>query len=311
MKTLPTLNPAFNNSRQPVFPLRPAVFAFLLTTLLNTSPAEAEVNTHQRAATTAQEKRVLLSVDNTWFHRLGLSRFTYQRALRRAGLTPVVVNFKALTHDLDEEALAARLLRGMHGLVLAGGGDVDPALFGEEPAFSLGVNPERDRFELALLRYAEQEGVPVLAICRGHQLLNVARGGTLRNLRADKALAPVHKNRWRGHGVALEPNSRLARWLGLERIPQATSYHGQAIDTLGEGLTIVGMSDDGVVEAVESTAAVTNSPTVFGTVGVQWHPEVKTDAVQMRLFKAFANAVRSPRNEPVDFGLTQSAAPAD
>lgn len=249
-----------------------------------------------------KEKRVLLSVDYTWFHRLGLNRFTYQRALRNAGLSPVVVNFKSLNTEVDEEVLAARLLRGMHGLVLAGGGDVDPTLYGQAPTFSLGVNPLRDRFELALLRYAEQEGIPVLAICRGHQLLNVARGGTLKNLRADKQLAPVHKNRWRGHSVSLSPQSRLARWLDDDIIAEVTSYHGQAIDRLGSGLVVTGTADDGVIEAVESTLPSGNEQ-FFGTVGVQWHPEVNTDAVQMRLFLAFANAVKSPKNDPADFAL--------
>ncbi len=248
-------------------------------------------------------KRVLLSLDVSWFHRLGLNRFTYQRALRRAGLEPVLVDFRKLDDATDEAALAAQLLDGMHGLVLAGGGDVDPALYGESPQFSLEVNPQRDRFELALLRYAESEDIPVLAICRGHQLLNVWRGGTLKNLREDPVAHRYHRSRWRGHSVALHPDSRVARFFNTTTLGSVTSYHGQAIDTPGQGLAVVGTSPDGVIEAVESLRTSAQDG-YFGMVGVQWHPEVRTGEIQMRLFRAFANAVRSPANEAAHPELT-------
>lgn len=261
-------------------------FIFLLVPM---TPTMAEVDTQYSPVS----KRVLLSVDDTWFHRLGLNRFTYKRALRKVGLEPVTVNFRSLNDEIPDAVLAERLLEGMHGLVLAGGGDVDPVLFGQKKEFSLGVNADRDRFELALLHAAEAQGMPVFAICRGAQLLNVARGGTLLNLRADTELAPVHKRRWGGHGILLSEDSRLSRWLGATEIPQVSTFHGQAIDRLGEGLRIVGHAPDGTVEAIESTLEI-QPEGVFGTVGVQWHPEVRTGAQQLKIFRAFADAVRSP-----------------
>ncbi len=263
----------------------------LITSLIGCSVLNAAEPTPPLAP-----KRVLLSVDDTWFHRLGLSRFTYAKAVRKAGLIPVFVNFRVLDDTQQDRKLAESLLADKHGLILAGGGDVDPTLYGKPADFSLGVNPDRDRFELALLEYAEAQGLPVFAICRGAQLLNVVRGGTLRNLRKDPVLAEAHKRRWGGHNVSLTPGSRLSRWMQLHTIPRVTSYHGQAVDRLGSGLIVTGVSEDGVIEAIESELSA-ESDRVFGTVGVQWHPEVRTDDIQMKIFRAFANAVKQPTTE--------------
>lgn len=212
---------------------------------------------------------ILLSIDRTWWHRLGVSRFTYRRSLLRAGATVRTFDFSAARPGETDEAAARRLLEGVDGMVLSGGGDVEPGLYGGDSTGSLAVRPERDRFELALLRLARSRGLPILGICRGAQLVNVEAGGTLRTIRQDSELLRIH-GRYRWHPVALEPDSRLARLLGTDRLERVVSYHGQAVDRPGEGLAIVGRAADGVVEAIEP-AAPGEGPWL---VGVQWHPEL-------------------------------------
>ena len=202
----------------------------------------------------------------------------YIEALHRAGgqeavLLPVEI--------ADDEA--ARRLERFDALLLIGGGDVDPARYGEEPHPSLyGVEPERDAFEIALARAAVDRGVPTLAVCRGSQVLNVALGGTLTQHLDDEGLAGHGDPRTGGslhHPVRLEAGSRVAEAMGVERADCA-SHHHQGLAKLGEGLLATGWADDGVVEAVEHEAG--------WVVGVQWHPEemARHDPVQQGLFDA-------------------------
>jgi putative glutamine amidotransferase len=176
-------------------------------------------------------------------------------------------------------------LDAIAGLILPGGGDVDPAHYGGgHHDANYGISAERDRFELALARAALQRpGLPVLCVCRGMQLLNVALGGTLISHIPDHfgervphrapALKPIQ------HDVRIDPTSRLGRLLGEERVT-VQSVHHQAVGTLGRGLRAVAWAEDGVVEAVESEA----HPFV---VAVQWHPELDalSDARPLRLFE--------------------------
>ena len=237
---------------------------------------------------------VLLSVDRTLWHRLGLSRFTYRRALARAGARVRVFDHAAPAAGESDEAAARRLLEGVDALVLSGGGDVDPSLYGGDPADSLSVEPRRDRFELALFRMARSRGLPVLGICRGAQMVNVAAGGTLRTIRKEPALRRVH-GRFLGHPVDLAPGSRLARLLGSERIERVVSYHGQAVERPGEGLAIVGRAPDGVVEAIEPVDPDEES----WLVGVQWHPELSPRGPRHRaLFSGLVAAAAAVRAHP-------------
>ncbi len=239
----------------------------------------------------ADPPTILLSLDRTWWHRLGFSRLTYGRALERAGARVRRLDYESLPAGEEPAAAARRLLDGIDGLVLSGGGDVDPRLYGAAPETGLDVKPARDRFELALLGAARERRMPVLAICRGAQLVNVARGGTLRSLRADPELRRGHR-RLRGHPVELVPDSSLARLLGTDRLPRVVSYHGQAVDRPGEGLRIVGRAGDGVVEAVELAPGAAQ----FWLVGVQWHPELSPRArLQRRLFTALVEAAATYR----------------
>jgi putative glutamine amidotransferase len=217
---------------------------------------------------------------------------TYLDALARAGARAVVVP-PQLRPGPDA-------LDGFAGLVLPGGGDVEPARYGAEPdPRTGGVDPDLDAAELALLDVALARGLPVLAICRGHQLLNVAFGGTLRqHISDDPALVPHGVIPSPGevlpqgplHPVDVEPGSRLAEALGGELRPWCASTHHQAVDVVGTGLRVVGRSPDGLVEAIEP------APDVCGSwvLGVQWHPEdtAGSDPVQQRLFDAFVAAAR-------------------
>lgn len=192
----------------------------------------------------------------------------------------------------SERAIKAAddLLTSCAGLLLTGGGDVSPVLYGGPPLPGRDhVDPVRDAFELALLSTAANRGLPVLAICHGMQLLNVARGGSLRQ-RLAPAVAGRHgtPDAWTQHAVSLRRNSRLAMAVGAGELSACSSHHQQAIASLGVELAEAGWSEDGVVEAIEGTGS-------RWIVGVQWHPEdtAASDAQQRRIFGAFVEASRT------------------
>lgn len=190
----------------------------------------------------------------------------YVRAVLRAGGLPIL-----LSPLIGSEHNAA-LLELLDGLLLTGGEDVDPAHYGEPPHARLGnVDPVRDAFELAIFRDARSRGLPVLAICRGIQLVNVALGGTLwQDIPSDRPGALPHSQATgrdaRTHPVDLEPGSRLALALGTDRC-DVNSFHHQSIRALAPGLVITGRSPDGEIEGVESL------PGEPWMLAVQWHPE--------------------------------------
>lgn len=184
----------------------------------------------------------------------------YPHAVAASGGLPV-----ELARDADVDGIVERL----DGLVLTGGADVDPAAYGHEPDERLGaVEKERDDWELELLAAAERRGIPVLCICRGVQLLNVARGGTLRQHvgpdEGDGHPRFEEDGRAAAHGVDLEPGSLAAELYG--RHTDVNSLHHQVIDEVGEGLRVTGRSPDGTVEAVEGEGGA--------VLGLQWHPEL-------------------------------------
>jgi putative glutamine amidotransferase len=195
----------------------------------------------------------------------------------------------------------ASALGRLDGLILTGGGDVDPAGYGAEadPRTSR-VQPDRDQAELELLAAALAEGLPVLGICRGMQVLNVARGGTLCQHLPDEAGHRPAPGTFGSHRVRLAPGSRLASVLrpgGGERgggqaggedgltLDVATAHH-QGIDRLGDGLVPVAWAQDGLIEAVELAG-----PHPFA-LGVQWHPEAGRDG---RLVSALVAAAGGGR----------------
>ena len=192
-------------------------------------------------------------------------RDDYVRAVEAAGGLPLV-----LAPGRPEDA--ADLLDRVEALVLSGGADVDPAAYGHSPHPRLGrVHPERDAFELALVREALRRDLPTLAICRGHQVLNVATGGTLvQDIPSEWASAHSHDpdvERWEtAHDVEIMPGTRLREILGTERVA-VNSFHHQAVRDLGKGLVVSARCPaDSLVEGIEM-------PDRRFVVGVQWHPE--------------------------------------
>lgn len=180
-------------------------------------------------------------------------------------------------------------------LVLTGGADVDPAHYrGPAPADPAELRPDRDRAELALARYAVDSGLPLLAVCRGMQVLNVACGGTLITHLPDVLGTDVHlpaPGTLGRHRVRVAAGSRLAKLLDAAgSVPteagwaEVSSHHHQAVDRLGSGLVAAGWAEDGVVEAIE----VTEHPFALG---VLWHPEMTGSALDRALFTALLDAV--------------------
>jgi putative glutamine amidotransferase len=209
----------------------------------------------------------------------------YLRAVERAGGLPVVVP------PMDLEAIEP-LLAQVAGVCLSGGPDLDPIAYGAEPHPSLGpVNDALDRFEIELARQADARGLPVLAVCRGMQALNVARGGTLHQHLPDRSGATIaHRQSEPGdevtHSVRIAAGSRLASVMRSEQA-EVNSFHHQAIDQLGRGLRAVAWATDGVIEGVEA-------PARDFVVGVQWHAETLDRPEQSALFGGLVQAASAP-----------------
>jgi putative glutamine amidotransferase len=218
----------------------------------------------------------------------------YAAAVEAAGAEVVWLEPEALGGTDPEE-----ILREVDGLVFSGGVDVDPRHFGEDvvPQAGVEIDARRDEAELPLLRAALERDVPVLGICRGVQMMNVAAGGTLHQ---DLGLAGLdrarHEQREAGRGpeetahpVQVERASRLGRILGADRL-EVNSFHHQAIKRSAPGFVVAARAPDGVIEALER-------PDRAFVVGVQWHPErmVGRHAEQRRLFQALVEAAKRRR----------------
>jgi putative glutamine amidotransferase len=219
-----------------------------------------------------------------WELESALIPIDYVRAVERAGGRALLV---PPSEDGVEETLEA-----LDGLLFSGGSDLDPGLYDQEPhEETFGIHEERDRAELALLEAALERDMPVLAICRGSQVLNVARGGDLVQHLPDIVGDEKHKHTpgaFADHDVTVEDGTRLASLLGDQA--QVKSHHHQGIGRIGEGLRVAAHAEDGSVEAVED-------PGRRFAVGVLWHPEAGEDA---RLFEELvreAAQYRESRNE--------------
>jgi putative glutamine amidotransferase len=217
-----------------------------------------------------------------WDTEVDMAPRSYARAVHQAGALALLLPPGAAGADAPDA-----LLDRLNGLILAGGSDVDPALYGAEPHAETGPTwRERDEFESALARRALEREIPVLGICRGMQLLNVALGGTLEQHLPDSLGDDSHRHtpgEFGDHDVELEPGSLAARAAGAERVT-VRSHHHQGVDRLGEGLRPTGRSvPDGIVEAIEL------ADRAFA-LGVLWHPEEET---RSRVIGALAEAARA------------------
>jgi putative glutamine amidotransferase len=205
----------------------------------------------------------------------------YLEAVRRAGGRPAIV---AGPNGDPREALLE-----FDALLLVGGGDVDASRYRAQshPAM-YGTDARRDEFEIGLIEEAVRTDTPVLSICRGIQVLNVALGGTLEQHLPDRPGAIPHgnlsaKDPWVEHEVKVVESSRIAEACGRVAFTARAAHH-QAVDRLGQGLAAVAWTEDGVVEGVEGEQG--------WVVGVQWHPErtAAQDPIQQGLFDAFVRA---------------------
>jgi putative glutamine amidotransferase len=189
----------------------------------------------------------------------------YHKSVAANGGIPIILPF------LNKE-MAIEMLSICDGIILSGGEDVDPQFYGQDPHLHLGTTiAERDRTEIAIVHYALENDIPLLAICRGVQILNVALGGTLiqdipsqvnKPIQHTQTIDRSHDSHW----VTIAKDSQLAQIMGEERV-RVNSLHHQAIDKVAQDLRVVAVSTDGITEGVEYI-----HPTTF-TLGVQWHPE--------------------------------------
>ncbi len=226
----------------------------------------------------------------------------YVSALRRAGARSMLLP-PSSAHP-PEEALAP-----FSGLLLAGGGDLEPSLYGAAPHPDVyGTHPERDEAELSLVKAAMRMGLPTMLICRGLQILNVAAGGTLHQHLPEVEGMHAHGLPITGasvfHGVKVASGTRLADVSGRETLT-CISHHHQGVDRLGEGLVPTAWSDDGLVEGIEPDA---DGPWVMG---VQWHPEMTAadDPSQQALFDGFVARAREYAVLQTDAVVRLGAAP--
>ena len=198
-----------------------------------------------------------------------------------------------------------RVLDGLDGLIITGGRDMDPAHYGQQPHSAtdepVPANRERDAWEIALIRGALMRGIPVLGICRGAQVLDVALGGTLHQHLPDVL---GHTRHQQGNAVFSTstvhtvPGTRLAALIGESS--DAQCYHHQAIDRLGEGLVISAQDADGVIEEIEipsGASGATGHGSENFVLAVQWHPEERLDDI--RLFVAVVQAAAEYATERV------------
>jgi gamma-glutamyl-gamma-aminobutyrate hydrolase PuuD len=216
-----------------------------------------------------------------WELPAALVPLSYVRSVERAGGRPLVI---PPCEEGVEETLDA-----LDGVIFSGGADIDPEAYGADPHPETAmVQPERDRAELALLEAALARELPVLAICRGMQLLNVVHGGDLHQHLPELIGHEGHRKRvgeFSEHGVRTDPGSRVGRIVG--ETTRVKSHHHQGVDRLGSGLRPVGWAEDGSIEAIED-------PARRFAVGVLWHPEEGEDR---RLFEALVEEAARYRSE--------------
>lgn len=221
-------------------------------------------------------------------HLAGLERdfasHAYAAAIVRAGGVPIL-----LPNVIDKQDIIAHLAVS-DGVVFSGGGDVDPLLFGEEPVEKMGAMlPSRDQYEITLAQQAVLLGKPLLGICRGPQVINVAFGGSLyQDITLCESQYVKHSQQAKGeaasHTVDIVPNTRLHDILGTTKLA-VNSFHHQSLKEIAPGFIVAALAKDGIIEAIER-------PGNLFVVAVQWHPELMIESypVMLSLFQQLVNA---------------------
>lgn len=221
---------------------------------------------------------ITMHIEHARNHVENAINMQYVRAVINAGGLPILVPVTLDFGMLDD------YLNLVEGMIFTGGCDINPERYNEKnDGLSVDICDIRDQMELYLLNKAIKQAVPVLGICRGHQLINIHYGGTLFQDVMTQYNTEIDHINLEGeadhlaHGVKLDVNSRLKQWLRVDKF-KVNSRHHQAIKRLGEGLAVAGRSRDGIVEAIEHVSD--------DVIGVQWHPEDIFD-LQPDLFIAF------------------------
>ncbi len=208
---------------------------------------------------------------------------TYVKSVREAGGVPFVIPVTTDMAQIDD------ILDNIDGLVMSGGEDFDPQLYGEQPVRQLGdVVPDRDKFDISLIKRAVERGIPLLGICRGEQGLNIALGGTLyQDIPSQVPTNLKHSQKaprgYGSHAIRIEKNSLVYKLLGTDSI-SVNSYHHQAVKDLAPGLRVSAVAPDGVIESVEK-------PGDTRVIGTQFHPEGFVYSGDMRFLPFFRNLV--------------------
>jgi putative glutamine amidotransferase len=222
----------------------------------------------------------------------GLERYfashDYVKSVLKAGGVPV------LLPDVGDEQDIKAHVKAVDGIVFSGGTDVDPLLFQEEPVEKMGpMLPARDHYEIALAQLAVKAGKPILGICRGPQVINVAFGGSLhQDVTMSEGWYVKHSQNAQGnvasHTVSIIPNTRLYNILGSELLV-VNSFHHQAVKDIAPGFVAAAWSKDGIIEAIEM-------PGDLFVVAVQWHPELMIESypVMLSLFRQLVTAASQP-----------------
>lgn len=236
---------------------------------------------------TGNQGQITSDVDTNM--KINYSPAGYARAVRRAGGTPVII-------PLGQPDTAKNYIDFIDGLLLTGGQDISPLMYGEEPHLSIGLtHPKRDRVESALIREALASQTPILGVCRGMQLVNVVLGGTLiQDLNEEAGVSIQHVQRslsqYPTHTISVKSDSYLANILPNNM--HINSAHHQAVKSLGKGLKVAAWSSDNVIEAFESDDAHHH------IIGVQWHPEdlIESSPECLAVFEDLVNRAAQRRN---------------
>lgn len=236
--------------------------------------------------------RIAFSLDNSLLGRIGITDATYQRVMTAAGGRLITLRPDAAGDPVSPEAVDALLEKEqIEGVLLTGGGDVDPNLYGGDPNTTMLVHRLRDDFEIALIQAARKHGLPILGICRGCQIINVALGGTVRNLRKEEDIKDYHLT-LKGHPVDLVPDSKLAEIFGATHLEKVVSLHGNAVGEPAPGVRVAATGPGGVIEAIEADSAWKEG----WIIGIQWHPELTLDKdVQHKVYKALVDRAHQTR----------------
>ena len=210
-------------------------------------------------------QKPVIGITTGFSNQMYTLRYTCVESVRQAGGIPFILPFVTTVEEAKE------FLERVDGLLLSGGADVDPAHYGEEPERALGsVDPDRDLAELLYIEAAKQSGMPMLGICRGSQILNVAFGGSLYQdigsaVRGSIKHGQSQPGKFPSHSITIDKSSRLYQLIGQEQV-KVNSFHHQAVKDIAPGFKVTATAPDGVVEGYEGFPQ-------YNVLAIQFHPE--------------------------------------